>query len=211
MTLLRPVPELWSKLVRVAFVSIPRFPCVVEVWRQPALAGQPLIVGDAEQPKRVFDCSIEASAQHVRHGMTIRAALAECPDALVVSPDPVLYRNLWEGVIEALGGISPEVEDEELGRAYLNVAGLQSHYWDETTLAAEIAATVRRSSGLDASVGIAAGKFVAFAAATMLPPGEMRAVAAGAEAVFLAPQSVDLLPVESEVIFRLRLLGLDQI
>jgi len=100
-------------LVRIAFVSIPRFPCAVEGLRQPELARRPLLIGDAEQPKRVLDCSLSAHAEGVRYGMTIRQALGNCPDAVIVPPDPVLYRNAWESVLDALGDISPEVEDED--------------------------------------------------------------------------------------------------
>jgi len=179
--------------------------------RQPGLARQPLIVGDAEQPKRVFDCSLSASAEGVRQSMTVRQALGECPDAVVVPPDPVLYRAKWESILEALGGLSPEVEDEELGRAYVNVGGLASHYRDDEALAAQIIDLVRAASGLDATLGLADGKFAAFAAATCVSPCESQVVPAGGEGTFLAPLSVDVLPIDPEIIFRLRLFGLDKI
>lgn len=197
--------------MRVAFVSIPCFPSAVEVWRNPSLADRPLIVGDAEQPKRVLDCSAQASEQRVGYGMTLRAAMAACPDAVVVPPDPVLYRSLWENVLHGLTTLSPEVEDEEWGRAYLNVTGLEKHYRDEATLAVEIVATVHASDGLKAAAGIASGKFPAFAAGSLLAQGEVRVIARGDEAAFLAPLSVNLLPAEREVISRLRLLGLDRL
>lgn len=194
--------------MRIAFVSIPRFPCAVEVQRNPALARRPLIVGDAEVPKRVLDCSLSADAQHVRHGMTIRQALGECPDAEVLPPDPVLYRVRWEAILEALGGLSPEVEDEELGRAYVNVAGLESHYRDDAALAAQVIDAVHVASGLAAQVGLAGGKFPAFAASTCVSLRESLVVPAGGEGAFLAPLSLDLLPVDPEAVRRLRLFGL---
>ncbi len=197
--------------MRIAYVSIPRFPCAIEVSRSPRLASRPLIVGDAEQPKRVLDCSLAASKEGVHRNMTIRAALARCHDAVIVPPDPVLYRTLWEETLNALDNVVPEIEDEAMGRAYLNVAGLQGHYRDEEVLADEIASTVRRASNLAASVGIGSGKLIAFAAAMMVEPGATGVVPAGAEADFLAPLSVELLPLDQEIIFRLRLLGLDQI
>ena len=120
--------------MRIAFVSIPRFACAVEVQRNPRLANTPLIVGDAEQPKRVFDC-LPATGRFVYPGMTIRAALAECPEAVIVPPDPVLYRDLWENVLDALKYISPEIEDDGWGRAYINAGGLQRHYRDDHDLA----------------------------------------------------------------------------
>ena len=197
--------------MRIAFVSIPRFPCAVEVLRQPSLAARPLIIGDAEQPKRVFDCSLSASDQGVRQDMTIRQALGSCPDAVVVPPDPVLYRMKWEAVLDALNNISPEIEDEGPGRAYINAAGLSSHYRDDESLAIHTIESVKAVSGLSASVGFGNGKFPALAAAASLHSGEARVVPAGTEAAFLAPLDIDLLPVDPEIIFRLRLLGLGTI
>ena len=197
--------------MRIAFVFIPRFPCAVEILRQPSLAARPLIVGDDEQPKRVFDCSLSAIAQGVRHDMTIRQALGSCPDAVVVPPDPVLYRLKWEAILDALDDISPEIEDEGPGRAYINVSGFGSHYRDDESLAIHTIESVGAVSGLSASVGLGNGKFFASAAATSSPSGEVRVVPAGMEAAFVAPLGIDLLPVDTEIIFRLRLFGMETI
>lgn len=197
--------------MRIAFVSIPRFACAVEVHRNPQLANVPLIVGDAEQAKRVFDCSALTAERHVRQGMTVREALARCPDAVIVPPDPVLYRNLWEIVLNALWEISPEVEDEDWGRAYLNVGGLQAHYRDDEALSQSILQVIRAVSGLQTGIGIAGGKFLALAAASTAAPGSSRVIAAGSETAFLAPLSVGLLPFDAKVIGRMRMLGLERL
>lgn len=197
--------------MRTAFVFIPRLPCAVEVQRDPALAGRPLIVGDADQPKRTLACSEEAAAWGVRPGMSVREALGLCPGAVVLPPDPVLYGARWEAALDALAAVSPEVEDDGLGRAYVNVEGMSGHYQEETALAARVIALVRETSGLAGAVGLAAGKFPAFAAAAGAPAGEARVVAAGQEASFLAPLPVELLPMSAEVVSRLRLFGLETI
>ncbi len=197
--------------MRVAFVSIPRFPCAVEVQRDSALARRPLIVGDAEQPKRVLDCDALTAAQGVSPGAPIRKALALCPDAVVIAPDPVLYRARWESVLDALYGISPEVEDEDLGRAYVNVRGLLPHYRDEDALAAHLVDVVRGAISLEARAGIAEGKFPAVVAATFLDAGEARAIPAGAEAALLRNFGVSLLPVDDEIVLRLQMFGLESI
>jgi len=197
--------------MRVAFVSIPRFPCAVEVQRDPALARRPLIVGDADQPKRVLDCDFAAAGQGVSPGLSIRKALALCPDAVVMAPDPVLYRARWESVVDALYGVSPEVEDQDLGRAYVNVRGLLPHYEDEDALALHLVEAVRAACGLDCVAGIAEGKFPAAVAATSLAAGEARAIPAGAEGALLRPLGVSLLPLDSEIVMRLQMFGLETI
>ena len=197
--------------MRIALVSIPHYPCALEIHRRRGLARGPLIVGDTEQPKHVLDCSDSAGQQHVQHGMSIRKALGFCPDAVVIPPDPVLYCTQWEAILDALDVLSPVIEDEEQGRAYLDVSGLQLLYRDEADLSESIITAVKQASGLDASIGIASGKFPALAAAHTAAPGEHRVVPAGTEEDFLSPINVGLLPVEPEIIFRLRLLGLDRI
>ncbi|HEY7465186.1 MAG TPA: DNA polymerase Y family protein [Dehalococcoidia bacterium] len=208
--------------MRVAFVSIPRFPCAVETQRNPALARRPFIVGDADQPKRVLDCSAAAAAQGVSPGLTIRQALARCPDAAILAPDAVSYRRAWESVLDALGCISPEIEDADLGGAYVDVHGLAPfsgglgvspslHYSNDATLCDHLFQTIKQSNGLEAAIGLANGKFPAFAAATCASPGESQAVPVGGEGGFLAPLPVDLLPIDPEIVFRLRLFGIEAI
>jgi len=105
--------------LRIAFVSVPRFACAVEAQAQPGLAGRAFIIGDADQPKRVLECSAAAGEAGVQPGMPLRQALGFCPQAAVLAPDLVLYRGKWEAALDALDEVSPEVEDGGLGRAYL--------------------------------------------------------------------------------------------
>jgi len=197
--------------LRIAFVSVPRFACAVEAQARPALAGRPFIIGDADQPKRVLDCSAAAGEAGVQPGMPLRQALGLCPQAAVLAPDPVLYRGKWEAALDALDEVSPEVEDAGLGRAYLNATGLDAHYAGDAGLCRRIAAGVREATGLRACVGLAQGKFPAFAAAACAAPHGWRSVPAGEEASFLAPLAVELLPVAAEIAARLLDFGFESI
>lgn len=197
--------------MRIAFVCVPRWPCAVEVQREPRLARLPLVVGDSEQPKQVLECSTAAEQRGVRPGMPLRRALALCPEAAVLPPDPVLYHARWQTVLDALETVSPEVEDAGLGSAYLNVGGLQAHYRDEAALVARVLEAVASACGLAAAVGLAEGKFPARAAALGLRPGHGRSLPAGEEAEFLVPLPVSVLSIDTEVVSRLQLLGFETI
>jgi nucleotidyltransferase/DNA polymerase involved in DNA repair len=61
------------------------------------------------------------------------------------------------------------------------------------------------------AVGIAEGKFPALAAALARSPTTVSVLAPGEESGFLAPLSVDLLPLAAKLLDRLHLLGLDEI
>jgi nucleotidyltransferase/DNA polymerase involved in DNA repair len=143
--------------------------------------------------------------------MSARRALGCCPDAIVLDTDAVRYRTVWDSVLDALDCISPEVEDDSLGRAYVNVSGLLGHYPDETALAERIREAVHGACGLSAGVGIAGGRFPSVAAAVLAGEEGVLTVPADGEACLFAPLDISILPVEAEVAQQLRLLGLDTV
>jgi nucleotidyltransferase/DNA polymerase involved in DNA repair len=197
--------------MRTGCLFVAHFPCAAEARRDPSLAGGPLILAESDHLKRVLDCSAAAEAAGVRPGLPFQEAIALCPDAAFLPADPVLYRDAWDAVLDALDEVSPEVEDAGLGTAYLNLTGLAGHYRDEAEMAERLIAAGREAAGLTGSAGVAAGKFPALAAAISGAPGEATAVPDGREAEFLAPLDISLLPASGEALRRLRLLGLDMI
>jgi DNA polymerase-4/protein ImuB len=195
--------------MRIACVLIPHLPVAVERQRDPALRSRPVVIGETpDQRKAVLDCAPEAEAQGVRVGMPLRQALALCREALFLPPHPSLYRDVFESVLEALEGFSPEVEESALGRAYLNVAGLAPHYEGELDMGEQMIRSLRDATAMVASAGIAEGKFVAWAAAVTSALGQVCTVPAAKEAEFLHPLDVSLLPAAPDTLRRLELYGL---
>src|SRR3990172_8792236 len=128
--------------MRVACVFLSHSPVAGELLDRPELCadgrapgrGRPVVIGGAaERRKSVLDCSPEAAAQGVRPGMPLRQALALCPKATFLEPDPARYQDAFEAILRALEGISPLVEAADLlpkadpplagGRAPLGVGG----------------------------------------------------------------------------------------
>jgi DNA polymerase-4/protein ImuB len=209
--------------MRVACVFIPRFAIAVELLERPELHGRLLVVGGGPgQGKAVLDCSPEAATQGVRPGMPLRQALALCPRATFLEPDPARYEDAFEAVLRALEGISPLVEAADLGRACVGVEGLDGLHRDELAIgealvqaclpdrqAVRLAHGQGRPAGsLLPSVGIGEGKFVAWAAAVTSAPGEVCVVPPGRDAAFLSPLDVSLLPCAPGTLRRLELFGL---
>ena len=220
--------------MRTACVFIPHFPIAVELLDRPdgrpSGRGRPAVIGGGQgRGRTVLDCSPEAEAQGVRRGMPLRQALALCPKAVFLDPDPARYQDAFEAVLRALEGISPLVEAAELGRAYVGVDGLDGLHRDEMALgdalvqaclparpaggpdrqAVRLAHGQGRPAGsLLPSVGLGEGKFVAWAAAVTSAPGEACVVPAGRETAFLSPLDVSLLPCSPDTLRRLELLGL---
>lgn len=195
--------------MRIACILIPHFPVAVERADNPSLRERSVIIGDtADGRKMVLDCSPEVEAQGVRASMPLRKALALCSEAIFLMPNPSRYRDVADAILDTLETISPEVEEREQGHAYLNAEGLTGHYREELDLGEAIIRSVRVASDLEASVGIAEGKFPAWAAAITSSASEVCVVPRSKEQEFLAPLDISLLPCDFDTMRRLGLLGL---
>jgi len=72
--------------VRIACVWLPQLPLRVEVLRQPAWDGRPLVLGGAPGGRPVVQlCSPEAEQAGLRVGLPLREVVARCPAAIVVT------------------------------------------------------------------------------------------------------------------------------
>ncbi len=189
--------------MRIACVLIPSFAVAVERRAHPLLTEQPLVVYDRNV---VVDAS--AGATSVRRGLPLRQAKAACPQAVFVEANRSLYRDVAEAMLDAVEELSPLVEPAGPGGAYADIRGLQDHYADEFALAGSLVASVQRATALLASVGIADGKFVAWTAASNVPPGDAGIVPSDRELAFLHDKDVALLSFGPDVIQRLELLAL---
>lgn len=160
--------------------------------RRPVIVG-----GAPEERKEVLDCSVEAMARGVRPGMTLREALGRCGEGAFVEAHPDRYREVTLAMVSALREISPLVEPAGPGVIYLGVDGqvwdrgtgrrgdhgktprppippsphlpVTLSLLDplEADLARTIVAAAEQASGLQVRLGMADGKFAAYAAAVM--------------------------------------------
>ena len=185
----------------VACVHIPRFAVEVERQRRNDVAARLILIGDAT----VFDCSLGAEASGVRRGMRMSEAIGLCHRAVVLLPDRPHYQRRFDEVLDFLEGYSPTVEASDLGTAYLSLDGLSV---ETEPFADELIASLHRRLGFMAVVGTAGGKFTARVAAQTARAGLAKTVPFGEEASFLAPLSIDHLPADEAMRWRLGLLDL---
>lgn len=111
--------------------------------------------------------------------------------------------STWEELLDALDAVSPLIDDARPGLAFADMRGSSGSpaEWVRRTRVA-IAPFV-----LDARLGVGKNKTCARAAAYV---GDGTICAAGNERCFLAPLSLELLEIESAVLERLRLLGIER-
>jgi nucleotidyltransferase/DNA polymerase involved in DNA repair len=190
---------------RVGYLHLPHLSVQISRLRHPTLSGRPVIIsGDAHGTGRVVDASTDCLLAGIRPGMVVREALelvpgAECL-AHVVDRDADIVRR----VLDLLERFSEIVEANGTSGGWF----LPAKPMDERRLAAAIVDSLAASLSLDASVGLASGRFVARLAAERAMSESVEVVGPGQECAYLAPLPVTLLPLQPKAIERLELLGL---
>ena len=181
--------------MRVACVLITHLRAKVELRRQPHLRERPAVIVDRSTGKPlVVDAFPAASA--VVAGMTLEEALSRRPDTTVLEADEPACRRVFQQVLSALQGVSDRVEGAELGTAYVGLDGLEALHGGESALVRALREAIPRD--LSPRVGVAEAKFPAFVAARTSRGLESATVPPEA-AAFLAPRSIDLLPLSRDV------------
>jgi len=186
----------------IVCVHIPRFAVEVERQRREDLGTRLILIGEGT----VFDCSLGADASGVRPGMRMSEAIGLCQRAVVLPPDGQHYERRFDEVLDLLGELSPVVEGAGLGLAFLSLDGLLV---GASALADELISVLHQRTGFMASAGIGNSKFTARVAACITRPGVAKTISPGGEGGFLAPHSIDHLPADDAMRWRLRLLGLE--
>ncbi len=179
---------------------IPAFRLAVARLAAPGVdLGAPLILADRPERGRVVDCSAPAAELGVRRGMTLVQAQAVAQDARTVFDDPAADARVWNEVLDALDAASPLVEDDEPGRAFIEMHGIAGEG------AGWLAAVRTALAGFDLPLrlGLGPNRFVARCAAWRADG----TVCGDDAAAFLAPLPLALLDLDDGIGERLRLLG----
>ena len=190
--------------MRIACILITHLRAKVELLRQPRLKATPAVIVGRERGRAVVLDTLPPTPGALA-GMTVEEALSHRADIAVVEADEPAYRKTFLDVLTSLQGVSDAVEEGELGVAYVRLDGLFQMHGGEALLALALLDAV--PGDLQPRVGIADGKFPAYVAArTADAMGAVRV--SGDAAVFLAPHSIDLLPVGDEAIAAMHRFGI---
>jgi len=154
----------------ILHVDMDAFFAAVEQLDNPALAGQPVIVGGTGGRGVVAAANYEVRRFGVHSAMPMREALKRCPHAVVVRPRMKRYREVSEQVFEVFGEFTDLVEGLSLDEAFLDVTGSIGLFGSAEAMAREIKNRIRVRTGLTASVGISHNKLLAKLASEMNKP-----------------------------------------
>ena len=190
--------------MKVVCVLITHLRAKVELRRHPHLRDKPAVIVDRSGGRPLVVDHFPA-APGVRAGMSLEQGLSRLRDAVVLEGDEPSYRRVFHQMLSSLQRVSDRVEGADLGISYVGMDGLEELYGGETRLVNALLNCVPRD--LAPRVGVAETKFPAFVAAMTSPPLGVVKAPEDAEA-FLAPHSVDLLPIPPGVTADLHRLGL---
>ena len=178
----------------ICHVDMDAFYASVEQRDRPELRGRPVIVGADPRGRGVVSAaSYEARVFGVHSAMPIGRAARLCPQAAFVPVDMAKYARVSGEIMAILADFSPLVEPVSVDEAFLDLTGTEGLFGPGARAVADIKDRIRRETGLTASAGVAANKFVAKVASDLRKPDGLVVVDPGREAAFLAPLAVSRL------------------
>jgi DNA polymerase IV len=179
---------------RILHIDMDAFYASVEQRDNPSLRGRPVAVGGSPAQRGVVAAaSYEARTFGVRSATPMSRAVRLCPSLVIVSPDFTKYRAVSQAVFEIFRSVTPLVEPLSLDEAYLDVT---ENAWEEPlgrTVAQRLKATIRDTTGLTASAGVAPNKFLAKIASAWKKPDGLTVIAPQRVEQFLQKLPVDAL------------------
>ena len=159
---------------RILHVDMDAFYASVEELDNPAIKGQPIIVG--ADPKHghgrgvVAACSYAARRFGIHSALPISRAWRLCPNGIYLRPRFERYQVVSGTIMEILGHYTDLVEPLSVDEAFLDVSGSIALLGPAEQIARDIQSRIRSETGLTASVGVAPNKFLAKIASDLEKP-----------------------------------------
>jgi DNA polymerase-4 len=179
---------------RIAYIDMDAFFVAVERRDRPELRGLPVVVGGTGGRGVVCSASYEARRFGVHSGMPSARARQLCPQAVFLPPSSGKYSEASRRAREALERYSPDVDFISVDEGYVDLTGTERLLGPPMALAQRMRADIMASTGCSASIGVADNRLCAKVASKFAKPAGIVEVAPGAEAAFLAPLPLRLLP-----------------
>jgi DNA polymerase-4 len=185
----------------ILFVDPPAFCTTVESLVAPDLRTRPVAVAPPGAERAVvLALSTEARLAGIAKGMVVRQALKQCPDLVIIPPNPRLYARASRALHEILRAYAPVIEPRGYGHAFLDLTGTGRLFGPPEDVAMRVRREVHERLRFPLSVGVAANKLVSQAAVRADRWSEESAdedalvVPFGVEAGFLAPKPLVVMP-----------------
>lgn len=177
----------------IIHLDLDAFFVAVECKRDSRLKGRPIIIGGSSRRGVVAACSYETRRFGVHSAMPMYLALQLCPDAKVISGDMEAYSLASREVTEIIAGRAPTFEKSSIDEFYIDASGMD-RYFGVFKWATELRASIMKNTALPISLALSVNKLVSKVATGEFKPNAEAHIAPGTEKDFLAPLTVDKIP-----------------
>jgi len=175
----------------ILHIDMDAFYASVEQMDNPTLKGRPVIVGGTSHRGVVSAASYEAREFGVRSAMPIFKAKQRCPDGVYLPVRMNRYQEVSRQVMEILKRFSPLVEQVSIDEAFMDISGVDRLLGLPIDMGLEVKRSIRETTSLTCSIGIAPNKFLAKVASDLHKPDGLTIIPP--EKV---PKFIEKLPIE---------------
>lgn len=154
----------------ILHLDMDAFYAAVEQRDNPALRGQPVLVGHDGPRGVVATASYEARRYGCHSAQPMVVAKRRCPNAVILPVRMDHYQEVSEQMFAILDAFSPVVEPVSIDEAFLDLSGTERLLGTPETVARQLRDRIRAELHLTASAGVATNKFLAKLASDMNKP-----------------------------------------
>lgn len=174
-----------SQAPLIMHLDMDAFFASVEQADDPSLKGRPVIIGASDRGV-VSAASYEARKYGVRSAIPVAQARKLCPHGVFLPGRHRRYREVSRQVMAVVSRFSPLVEQTSVDEAYLDISGLERLFGPPLELARRLKESVRETTGLTCSVGVAPNRFLAKICSDLNKPDGVYILASADVPAFLA-------------------------
>ncbi len=164
----------------IMLVDMNAFFASIEQRDRPEWRGRPVAITNGRLGSCIITCSYEARAYGIRTGMRMKKARQLCPELIQCPARPDRYAETSVDIMQALQGITPDIEVFSVDEAFLDVTHCQRLLGTPPRMARMAKQKVFEASQLLCSIGVSGDKTTAKFAAkldkpdglTIIPPWE---------------------------------------
>ncbi|MCI1219028.1 MAG: DNA polymerase IV [Bifidobacterium sp.] len=169
----------------VLHIDMDAFYASLEIARNPALRGKPVIIGTG--PRSVVSAAnYEARRYGINSAMASAHARQLCPDGVFLPVDMLYYRAMSHRIVsEVFSAVTDRLEQVSVDEAYMDVSTALIRWRAPSAIGAWIRGQVAERFHITCSVGIATNKLVAKMASTNAKPDGMLLIPRNRQAEFV--------------------------
>jgi DNA polymerase-4 len=157
------------------------------------LNNKPILIGGTSERGVVASCSYEVRRFGVHSGMSMKMAKERCPEAICIKGNTQTYSKFSRMVTDIVKEAAPVYEKMSIDEFYIDFTGLD-RFFGVWKYASELRQRITKETGLPISFGLSENKTVSKVATGEAKPNNQLLIDYGAEKHFLAPLSVQKIP-----------------